>query len=242
MTTLIDTLKDIVSHTRLSSVTKLKVAVEDNETRLLSMADDRSLYIIGTATNPDPQIKGTFGIPNLSRLGGVLGFDDYSSDLQAKVTYTDDKLDVASITLHTPDKTLSNEFRMMSRTIVNDQVRTPVVKAVKWDVEFTPSEQTISRLRFQTGVHDSPLFTVEIVGDNLVLNFGDSAVNSGTMVMATGMTGKTLGKIGWSARIFNEILSTGGDKTISLSSAGAAKITVKSGISTWDYVIPAQSR
>jgi hypothetical protein len=63
-----DILQDIVGHTHTLGLSIVKISGDDNETKIDSMADDRSVIMMGQTNAPIPQMKGIFGMPQLSKL------------------------------------------------------------------------------------------------------------------------------------------------------------------------------
>ena len=64
-----DNLLDLVSHTfDLGCIDQVKVVGTDKETNISGLAEDRSVVVEGTLSNPVAEFIGTFGMPNLSKL------------------------------------------------------------------------------------------------------------------------------------------------------------------------------
>ena len=64
-----DLLKDIVSHTHnLGFLNIVKITGTDKTTKIDSMADDRTVVMFGETLNPQPEMIGIFGMPQLNKL------------------------------------------------------------------------------------------------------------------------------------------------------------------------------
>jgi len=61
-------------------------------------------------------------------------------------------------------------------------------------------------------------------------------------VFQAGVTGTLTKAWAWPVAAVSSILSLSGDKTFRISDEGAAQITVNSGLATYDYILPAQSK
>ena len=66
---MLDLLKDIVSHTHnLGFLNIVKISGDDAATKIDSMADDRAVILYGEVNAPVLEMKGVFGMPQLSKL------------------------------------------------------------------------------------------------------------------------------------------------------------------------------
>ena len=73
-----DYLQDIVQHTYgLGFIDLVKITGTSEETSLDGLAEDRSVILKTNFANPVPEFMGTFGMPNLDRLGTILKLTVY---------------------------------------------------------------------------------------------------------------------------------------------------------------------
>jgi len=131
----------------------------------------------------------------------------------------------------------------MSQEIVNDKLKTVKMRAVNWNVEFEPSVVNIQRLKFQQLANaEEANFTAKTNNGNLELSFGDHSSHAGNFVFQAGVTGTLSKGWSWPVAAFISILNLAGDKIVKISDEGAAQITVNSGLATYNFILPAQSK
>jgi hypothetical protein len=241
-----DNLQDLIQHTHgLGNVDLIKVSGTDTETQINAVAEDKTVIVSGTLNSPVADFIGVFGMPNLGKLKTILGFDDYDTDAKISVTTTNrDGVDIPS-TIHfeTKDGSFVNDYRLMSKAIVEEKVKSVTFKGTTWNVEFQPSVAGIQRLKKQASANsEQEHFTMTTVNGDLKINFGDPSTHSGNFVFQPSVGG-TLNKTWhWPVKVFQAILDLPGDKTIKIADAGATEITVDSGLATYRYLLPANAK
>jgi hypothetical protein len=110
-------------------------------------------------------------------------------------------------------------------------------------VEFAPLITNIQRLKFMASANLEELnFTAKTEGNELKFFFGDHSSHAGNFVFQSGVTGTLSKGWSWPVKAVIAILDLPGDKTFKLSDEGAAQITVNSGLATYNYILPAQSK
>jgi len=241
-----DYLQDLIAHTHgLGNVDLIKVAGTDKETQINAVAEDKSVIVSGTFKTPLADFIGTFGMPNLGKLKTILGFDDYDTDAKISVNKVNkDGVDVPS-TIHFETKTgdFVNDYRLMSKAIVEEKVKTVTFKGAAWNVEFEPSIAGIQRLKKQASANsEEEHFTMSTVNGDLKINFGDPSTHSGNFVFQPTVGGTLNKQWNWPVKVFLAIMDLPGDKTIKVSDAGATEITVDSGMATYRYLLPANAK
>lgn len=241
-----DNLQDLIQHTYgLGCVDLIKVTGTDTETQIAAIAEDKSVVVSGTFKTPLADFIGTFGMPNLAKLKTILSFDDY--DDQAKINVTKSNKDGVDVptTIHFETKTgdFVNDYRLMSKTIIEEKVKNVTFKGAAWNVEFEPTVAGIMRLKKQASANsEEPNFTTKTDNGDLKIYFGDPSTHSGNFVFHPGVTGTLSRAWNWPVKVFLAIMDLPGDKTVRFSDAGAAEITVDSGLATYRYLLPAQSK
>ena len=126
---------------------------------------------------------------------------------------------------------------------IRDRMKTVKFKGAKWDIEFEPSVASIQKLKFQAAAHtEEPVFQVSTDNGSLVFSFGDASSHAGSFVFQAGVDGKLRQTWAWPVAQVQSILNLAGDKTIRIADAGALQIVVDSGISVYEYILPAQSK
>jgi len=241
-----DYLLDIVKNTYgLGIIDLVKVAGTDTETNIEALAEDRSVIVQAKLNGPVPEFIGTFGMPNLGKLNTILGISEYKDNAKISLTKQDRNGEQVPVGLHFENAAgdFKNDYRFMSQEIVNDKLKTVKMRSVTWHVEFEPTVANIQRLKFQASANAEELnFTAKTEGSDLKLFFGDHSSHAGNFVFQSGITGTLTKGWSWPVNAVMAILSLAGDKTFRISDEGAAQITVNSGLATYNYILPAQSK
>jgi len=240
-----DNLKDLIQHVQLDTIDLIKVSGTDTETQVAALAENKSLIVFGTFNHPIADFVGTFGMPNLGKLKTILGFDDYDENAKISVVRTTrDGVDVPS-TIHfeTKDGSFVNDYRLMTKSIVDEKIKTVTFKGTNWNVEFEPTIAGIQRLKKQASANsEEEHFTFTTVNGDLKINFGDPSTHSGNFVFQQGVSGSLSKAWNWPVKVFLAIMDLPGDKKVKIADAGATEITVDSGLATYTYLLPANSK
>lgn len=241
-----DYLQDLIAHTHgLGNVDLIKVTGTDKDTQINAIAEDKSVIVSGALKNPVADFIGTFGMPNLGKLKTIVSFDEYDEHAKISVTKVNkDGVDTPT-TIHFETKTgdFVNDYRLMSKAIVEEKVKSVTFKGAAWNVEFEPTVAGIQRLKKQASANsEEEHFTMSTVNGDLKINFGDPSTHSGNFVFQTGVTGSLSKTWNWPVKVFLAIMDLPGDKTIKIADAGATEITVDSGMATYRYLLPANAK
>jgi hypothetical protein len=241
-----DYLLDLIQHTYgLGVIELVKVEGTDTETKISAYAEDKTVIVTGTFKTPIDGFQGVFGMPNLSKLKTILSFDDYDDNAKITVNKKDENGVQVPTTIHfeTQVGDFVNDYRLMSRAIVDDKVKTVTFKGATWDVEFEPTVAGIMRLKKQASANSEELnFVTKTDNGDLKIYFGDHSTHSGNFVFQPGVGG-TLNKAwNWPVKVCLAIMDLPGDKVVRFADAGAAEITVDSGIANYRYLLPAQAK
>ena len=241
-----DYLLDLIQHTNgLGVVELVKVDGTVTETKISALAEDKSVIVFGTFKAPISDFVGTFGMPNLSKLKTILSFDDYGENATINVNRESrEGVDVpAAIHFETNAGDFVNDYRLMAKSVVEDKVKAVTFKGATWDVTFEPTVAGIMRLKKQASANSEELnFKTKTENGDLKIYFGDPSTHSGNFVFQPGVSGNLTRPWQWPVKVFLAIMDLPGDKTVRISDAGAAEITVDSGIATWQYLLPAQAK
>jgi hypothetical protein len=241
-----DYLLDLIQHTHgLGEIDLVKISGTDKETQISAVAENKSVIITGSFKSPIADFIGTFGMPNLSKLKTIVGFDEYDDTSKINVTRVQRDNEEIPTTIHfeTSSGDFINDYRLMSKAIVEEKVRTLMFKGANWNVEFEPSVAGILRLKKQASANsEEQHFTMTTSGSDLKISFGDPSTHSGNFVFQTGVTGKLSQPWKWPAKVFQSIMDLPGDKTIKVADQGATEITVDSPFATYRYLLPAQAK
>lgn len=234
-----DELLDLVQHTYdLGCIDIVKVIGTGEETQIKSMAEDRSIVLDAHFVNPLPELSGTFGMPNLSKLKVLLNLQEYVENAKISIVYQSrNGEDVpVSINFENANSDFKNNYRFMARELVNEKLKTPVFKGTTWNVEFVPELANINRLKMQAQANsEEPIFQISTESDNLVFTFGDASNHSGEFVFHSGINGRLTNTRLYRVKQLISILNLVGDKVIRISDNGVLQITVNSGIAIYNY-------
>ena len=240
-----DNLQDLIQHTHSLGIDLIKVVGTDTETQISAIAEDKSVIVNGTLNSPIAEFIGVFGMPNLGKLKTILGFDDYGDDAKINVTRVNkDGVDVPS-TIHFETRSIDfvNDYRLMGKSIVEEKVKNVTFKGTEWNVTFEPSVAGIMRLKKQASANsEEKNFTVKTENGDLKILFGDPSTHSGNFVFQPQVTGTLSRAWMWPVKEFLAIMDLPGDKVVRISDKGAAEITVDSGLASYRYLLPAQSK
>ena len=136
-----------------------------------------------------------------------------------------------------------NDYRFMSQEIVSDKLKSVKMRQVPWHVEFEPTVASIQRLKFMASANSEELnFIAKTENSELKFFFGDHSSHAGNFVFQAGITGALTKGWSWPVAAVISILNLSGDKTFRISDEGVAQITVNTGIATYNYLLPAQSK
>ena len=238
-----DHLLDLVEHThKLGVIDLVKITGDDKSTDIFGIAEDRSVIVEGKYANPVPEFIGLFGMPNLAKLNILLNLSEYKENSKLAVTKrADGQPDGINFENATGD--FKNNYRFMASEIVTEQAKSVKFKGVNWHVEFEPTVAAIQRLKMQASANSEELnFQAKTENGDLKFAFGDHSTHSGNFVFHPSVTGQLKRTWSWPIKTVISILDLTGDKVMRISDDGAAQITVDSGLATYTYIIPAQSK
>jgi hypothetical protein len=240
-------LQDIVAHTnKLGFLNIVKVTGTTEKTLIDSMADDRSVIMYAETANPNADMIGTYGMPQLEKLRYLLDGKEYQDGAKIEVVTAERNGETVPVGLHFENKDgdFKNDYRFMNQDIINEKLKTVTFRGVKWDVEVEPTVNAIQRFQFQAGANtEHTTFLAKTDSGNLKFTFGDVSSHGGEFIFATGVKGN-LNK-GWTWPVNNVLsilkIADANNAKISFSNEGAMQITLDSGIATYKYIIPAQA-
>jgi hypothetical protein len=241
-----DYLQDIVQNVYgLGNIDSVKITGTDTETVLSTISEDRSVIVQARFHNPVPDFIGTFGLPTLGKLKTILDIPEYREDAVITIERQGNEGEdfPCSITFENKISDFTNTYRLMSPSVVTEKLKNLKFKAPAWDVEFEPTNSSIQRMKFQAQANsDENCFTARTEKNNLKFYFGDHSTHAGNFVFHPGVTGKLSKDWKWPVGAFSSILNLVGDKTIRISDAGVSKITVKTGVAEYEYILPGMTK
>lgn len=240
-------LKDIVSHTvKIGLFNIVKVTGTKEKTQIDSMADDRSVIMYAETATPYPEMAGTFGMPQLEKLRYLVDGKEYQDGATITLSVANRNGEDIPVGLHFENKDgdFKNDYRFMNQEIINEKLKSVKFKGVKWNVEVTPTLNSIQRFAFQAGANpEHTTFLTKTVNGDLVFVFGDASSHGGEFVFMSGVTGKLSKAWTWPVVPVLSILKAAdvNNTTMSVSDEGAMQITLDSGLATYKYIVPAQA-
>ena len=238
-----DHLLDLVEHTHdLGVIDLVKIVGDDKTTAITGIAEDRSVIVNGTFAGPVADFIGTFGMPNLSKLKILLNLEPYKENAKLAITRKDTGA-LDQLTFENADGDFKNSYRFMATEIVNEKLKDVKMKPVTWHVEFVPTVAAIQRLKMQATANAEEVnFKAKTDGKDLKFYFGDHSTHAGNFVFQPDVGGQLKREWAWPVKVVTSILDLTGDKVMRISDDGIAEITVDSGLATYSYKIPAQSK
>ena len=243
-----DTLQDVVKHTHsLGFIDLVKVVGDDKSTTIDAMAEDRSVVVKSELKTPVSEFTGTFGMPNLGKLDILLKLPVYKDNAEITVNTQERNGDTVPVGLHfeNDSKDFKNDYRFMNAEIVNEKLKSVQFRGVNWHVTIKPTMPDVQRLNFQAQANaEENVFTVSTDGDALKFKFGDASSHAGEFTFAKGITGKLTKTWAWPVAQVTQILKLieSNDCEMSFSDDGALQITLDSGMASYQYILPAQSK
>ena len=241
-----DILQDIVAHThQLGFLPLVKVTGEKDSTTIESMAEDRSVIVTAKTHKEVPEFEGVFGMPNLDKLAQHLKNPEYKEGASIEVVKQQRNGVDTPTNLHFENATgdFVNDYRFMNSEIINEKLKTVKFKGANWDIEFEPTVASMGRLKLQASAHtEENVFQVKTEDGDLVFFFGDASTHAGSFVFQHDVGGKLKHSWSWPINQVISILGLDGTATMRISDQGAMQITVDSGITEYNYILPAQSK
>ena len=242
-----DILQDIVNHTnKLGFLNIVKVTGDNKKTLIDSMADDRSVIMYAETKDPQTNMQGVFGMPQLEKLRYLVEGREYQDGATIEVVSAERNGEEIPVGLHFENKDgdFKNDYRFMNTDIINEKLKTVKFRGVTWHVEVEPTVSAIQRFQFQAGANtEHTTFLAKTDTDRLVFVFGDQSTHGGEFVFAQNVTGKITKSWTWPVAPVLSILkiADGNNTKMSFSNDGAMQIELDSGIATYKYIIPAHT-
>jgi hypothetical protein len=215
----------------------VKVIGTSTSTELNSIAADQTVVLNSQFITPDKELEGIFGLHDLGRLNTILSIPEYKENSFIQVIKTNDI--PVGISFQNANRDFRNDYRFMSKEVIETQIPTKIRKSINWDVSFVPSINNIQRLKFQSQAAGSSegTFNAKVDKNNLYFSIGDHSTHTGEFVFSAGVSGKLNTPRDWPLSHVQGILNLTGDKVMKISDAGAMQITVTSGLAVHQYTI-----
>lgn len=245
---ILDSMKDIVKHTSsLGFIDMVKIVGTSGDAKIEAIDADKTVVVFGSMYQPITGLEKTVGLSRMGILKGFIDFPLFATD-KAKVEIVCETRNNESIPseikFDSGQKHLSN-YRFMSETMVNEQIKVPPFKGATWNLTIIPEKKAITNLSYFSGTLGSQekRFIASVDSEN-TLNFavGTGPTDRTTVPFATNVTGTLKHQWSWPlAQVLSILkLSESADNTtMYFSDMGAMKIEIDSGIGKYSYILPA---
>jgi hypothetical protein len=226
-----DVVLDIVKHTAgLGFIENIKVTGTNDSTKLEAMDPDRTVILNAQLHAPAGDMVGEFGMGNLGFLNGVSNLPNYKDDgATVEVTRRERNGEdhPESLIFKDPEGN-KDQYRFMSKQIVEQTMKTVTFKGASWNVTIEPAKAKVTELQQVASIYGSiePTFNGGL---------------SGRRTFARNVDGELTAGWSWPLSQVLSILKLGmsGGCVMKFSDQGALQIDVDSGIATYSYVLPA---
>jgi len=238
-----DYLLDIVKHTLpMNAFNQLRIDSGDTTTTISATEAERQLVVQAKTHAPIPQFQGTFGLPNLNLLNTLLNIPEYDDSATINFELKEAE-EVVPFKLHFKNAAgdFENDFRLMSKKVIEDLEKLLALTA-KFPVDFVPSMNSITRLKYQVSANpDEKTVQFDVNKGTVRVSVGDSSSHSGSFVFAPGVEESSNYNFDVPSAYVLPALGMSGDKKIQIGELGL-KITVDSGLVSYDYMIPMMAK
>lgn len=244
---ILDSLKDIIKHTNgLGFIDMVKIVGTATDAKIEAIDADKTVVIFGDMYQPIAGIESTVGLSRIAILKGYINFPLFETDKSSVDVVTEVR---AGATVPTEIKFSSGRghtanYRFMSETMVNEQIKVPPFKGATWNLTITPEKKKIAELAYFQGVLGGfeKRFVVSV--DKGVLNFavGTGPTDRTIVPFAENVVGTMKHQWSWPLSQVLSILKlsdTASTTTMYFSDMGALKIDIDSGIGKYSFILPA---
>ena len=244
---MLDSFKDIVKHTAsLGFIDMVKIVGTAADAKIEAIDSDKTVVVFGDMYQPIKGIDSTVGLSRIAVLKGFIDFPLFSSDKAVIDIVTEVR---GGATVPTEIKFDSgsghkSNYRFMSETMVNEQIKVPPFKGATWNLTVIPEKKKIAELGYFQGVLGGfeKRFVVSVDKGTLNFDVGSGPTDRTTVPFATNVTGTMKHQWSWPLSQVLSILKlseTASTTTMYFSDMGALKIDIDSGIGRYSYILPA---
>jgi hypothetical protein len=244
---LLDSLKDIVKHTSsLGFIDMVKIVGTTADAKVEAIDADKTVVIFGSMYQPITGIDSTVGLSRMAVLKGCLDFPGFAQE-KSTVEIITELRGTETMPTEVQFKSGSGHsanYRFMSETMVNEQVRVPPFKGATWNVTIAPEKKRITDLSYWQGTLGGfeKRFVVSVDAGTLNFNVGSGPTDRTTVPFAINITGTLKHQWSWPLSQVLSILKlseTASATSMMFSDMGAMKIEIDSGIGKYSFILPA---
>jgi hypothetical protein len=238
---MINELKEILSVTHgMGFLPLVKIDATDEDFSLTAIAEDKSVLLNSHFKVPVSDFKGTFGMQDLNKLATIISIPEYKNNPRIKILRRADTNEPSSILFVNETDDFCNDYRFMSRAVVENIVPTKNRKVIHWDIKVEPTPLAIQRLKYQSSVagNTTTTFRTRMEKNSLIFELGDKSAHAGEFRFADNVAGYlSSSDNNWPISQVLSILSLSGDKTLSITGAGAMEIAVETPMANHQFTI-----
>lgn len=243
----LDGLKDIVKHTAgLGFIDMVKIIGTATDAKIETIDSDKTVVIFGGLYQPISGIESTVGLSRIPVLKGCIDFPMFAGDKATVNVLSEVRAGVSCPTEIQFNSGLGHtaNYRFMSESMINEQVKVPPFKGAVWNVTITPEKAKISDLSYWQGTLGGFEKRFTVTTDNGTLNFhvGSGPTDRTTVPFAENITGTMKHQWSWPISQVLSILKlsdTASSTTMKFSDMGALMIEIDSGMGKYSYILPA---
>lgn len=244
---ILDSMKDIVKHTSsLGFIDMVKIVGTAADAKIEAIDVDKTVVIFGEMYQPIAGIDTTVGLSRIPVLKGYMDFPLFAGDKSSVTIETEmrgtenvpTEIKFDSGAGHTAN------YRFMSESMINEQIKVPPFKGATWNLTITPEKKKIAELSYFQGVLGGfeKRFVATVNNGTLNFNVGSGPTDRTIVPFATNVSGTLKHQWTWPLTQVLSILKlseTAETTTMYFSDMGALKIEVDSGIGKYSYILPA---
>lgn len=237
-----DLVKNVIS---TGFFTKIKITASANDILVEAMEENKDIVLKGKFLNPIPDIKGEFGLGNLSLLSHMISDNEFSSpDTKLEVVYDKSNNTPVEFSYENKSKSYIN-YRFMSAKLVADQ---PKFAEPKWDVVIKPTRNNIQQFNWAASglAAYEQYFIPEIQDGKMKFFIGEDGGSNqrGGVVFASDLTEKFDGNFKWKISHIQPVLKLvdSTDCEMAFSNKGAIQMTINTGIGSYRFIFPAKAK
>lgn len=244
-----DNLRDILKHTHELGFIKIaKVYGENGETKVESITENNAVILYGKLTNPIAELNdNTVGFSRMSILKGYTNFQPFMDKGSAiKIVTQSRSNDVVPAEISFKSSTGHHaHYRFMFKDAVDTVMKMPAFRGAQWDITYSPTQQNLTDLQYFSQILGGNEGSFSVVSENkeLKLSIGSGPTDRSVIPFAEDVEGGISSSWNWPLSEVLSILklSSTGTCTMYFSDAGALRISIDSGLGTYDYILPGRS-
>lgn len=242
-------LLDIIKHTSgLGFVESVRVTGTDTSTVFEAMDDERTIIIRAELKQPEPSLKGEFGMRNLGMLQGLLNHAPYKADgakidIKRKERNGVEAPEQFVFTAESGKDTA--DFRFMSASLLPAQAQ---LKHNTWDVSVEPTDSKVQEFANLASIFGGieQFFSVTTADGDLQIQIGDpnGSNHSTSMTFVEGVSGEIKTSMFWPINQVLTVLKVGKGENpqIQIMNLGALRINLETDHAKYSMILPARKK